>query len=502
MNEVKGRFGTVTCHASQKNLVNKIQDFVTFKNTNNEDIRYVAPHFIREYIFLSLFTHENIAKAEVFECNVHTCKGLLCMENGGISLYQWIKEYMFDVDVFLKMVYQSAKVLHFLHEKNMIHADLSINNIVFNPETNCVKVIDWGAVIMDATVCKKNVSSVFYRCNPTYTSPEMQNLKYSNDSEITAKHDIFSLGLVLLCLLRGGAELKSTCIDGYVTSNKLPDLQTELTNLMTFSKYFSCIPVEFQLLLSRMLHIDPATRPTAEEICQHPVFSSYQTVVPTTEGVRCDTSNYYLQDIECIARDNERMKWIDFMYLICIETFNLPHLFVLSVRIFDNHVFTSDTCFDKYELEMISIVSILISHIVLDSGIYVLNYWKHFLSEECTDHELLQCVKKVLNSLHGKVNPTWLFDARLRNITLDESKMEYDIIKLMCLSINFVNVEEEDLASIYFIIQDNLTSVIEMSWYVDIPNIYKRKSIFEILDFVNNQFYQPFAGIISAFLFS
>jgi serine/threonine protein kinase len=76
---------------------------------------------------------------------------LLRMENGGMSLHDWINIFTnnaitrhFDVPTFFRSIPALLRGLQTLHEAKLLHMDLNPKNIVYNPQTQKLKLIDFG----------------------------------------------------------------------------------------------------------------------------------------------------------------------------------------------------------------------------------------------------------------------------------------------------------------------------------------------------------------------
>jgi serine/threonine protein kinase len=118
----------------------------------------------------------------------------------GISLKNFISSgYNLNLtkDDLMFIVYQLVNILHELHKKfKVAHKDLKPDNIMIDPITYKVSVIDFGLSCGDKK-CKAGGT-------PKYMAPEMF-FSYIDNKQLTFKEtkrtDIFSLGIILLELL-------------------------------------------------------------------------------------------------------------------------------------------------------------------------------------------------------------------------------------------------------------------------------------------------------------
>lgn len=69
---------------------------------------------------------------------------LILEDFGGLSLSKVIKKKKPDLKLFLRLTVKLADTLACLHEKNIIHKDINPNNIIINPESEEIKLTDFG----------------------------------------------------------------------------------------------------------------------------------------------------------------------------------------------------------------------------------------------------------------------------------------------------------------------------------------------------------------------
>ena len=65
-------------------------------------------------------------------------------DDGGQSLMHLMVSHMFAPDQVVELAAQAARVLHSVHEAGVVHKDISPGNILYNPESGEVRVIDFG----------------------------------------------------------------------------------------------------------------------------------------------------------------------------------------------------------------------------------------------------------------------------------------------------------------------------------------------------------------------
>ena len=117
---------------------------------------------------------------------------------GGVSLDILLRSRKFTLSEFLYLAIEIADTLSRIHAVNIIHKDLNPANIVFNPKTKQLKIIDFG------------ISTVFTRENPTLKNPDVLEgtLAYMSpeqtgrmNRELDYSTDFYSLGATFYQLL-------------------------------------------------------------------------------------------------------------------------------------------------------------------------------------------------------------------------------------------------------------------------------------------------------------
>jgi predicted ATPase/signal transduction histidine kinase/CheY-like chemotaxis protein len=123
---------------------------------------------------------------------------MLLEDFGGVSLKSWIAEYSVTLEDFLTVAIKIADSLGEIHAANIIHKDINLSNIVYNPTTGQIKIIDFG------------ISTVLSRENPTVRNPDCieGTLAYISPEQtgrmnrtIDYRTDFYSLGVTFYELL-------------------------------------------------------------------------------------------------------------------------------------------------------------------------------------------------------------------------------------------------------------------------------------------------------------
>ncbi|MGB3513915.1 MAG: AAA family ATPase [Microcoleaceae cyanobacterium] len=128
---------------------------------------------------------------------------------GGLSLKQRLLESSanFSVPKILKIAIKTTEILGQIHSSNVIHKDINPANIVFNPETGQLKIIDFG------------ISTQLSRENPTLKNPNVLEgtLAYMSPEQtgrmnraLDYRTDFYSLGVTFYELLTGKLPFETT----------------------------------------------------------------------------------------------------------------------------------------------------------------------------------------------------------------------------------------------------------------------------------------------------
>jgi serine/threonine protein kinase/tetratricopeptide (TPR) repeat protein len=157
--------------------------------------------FFRERNILASLEHPHIAR--LYDAGIDP-KGLpyLSMEYvQGEQLTDWCDAQRLDIRARLRLFLQVLEAVQYAHERQVIHRDLKPSNILVT-NAGQVHLLDFGVATLldDGEVAGKTPLTTVYghALTPIYASPEL-----IRGDPITAKSDIYSLGVVLFELLTG-----------------------------------------------------------------------------------------------------------------------------------------------------------------------------------------------------------------------------------------------------------------------------------------------------------
>ena len=193
-----------------------------------------------------------------------------------------------DISIY---VYGVLKAIKYAHEKGIMHRDIKPGNIMWNQETKTVSLIDWG-------LAEFYVPGQDYQVRVAtkhYKGPEL----LLNYQKYTPSLDIWCLGCSLagllfhklpffkgrdnveqiekMCAYLGGEDMIKY-VEKYDLKLPPETLKTisalpkkDWSDFVTPANKDVCTPEALDLL-SKMLVIDHAARPSAEELMKHPFF--------------------------------------------------------------------------------------------------------------------------------------------------------------------------------------------------------------------------------------
>jgi serine/threonine protein kinase len=119
---------------------------------------------------------------------------------GGESLTIWMQQRSFTLEEFLLLAIATTEILGQIHRANIIHKDINPSNIVYNPQTKQLKIIDFGisTQLTRETPSLKNPNVL--EGTLAYISPEQTGRM---NRALDYRTDFYSLGVTFYELLTG-----------------------------------------------------------------------------------------------------------------------------------------------------------------------------------------------------------------------------------------------------------------------------------------------------------
>jgi serine/threonine protein kinase, bacterial len=216
--------------------------------------------FRREAAALHHLLHDAIVRYFLFSVEPALQRPYLAMEFvDGQSLSEILNHGPLSFEALVKLMRRIASGLGAAHERGIIHRDVSPDNIIVPlGDVTRAKIIDFG-IARSTDMGDKTIIGAGFAGKDNYVSPEQVGL-YGN--EVTAKSDIYSLGLLLFYALTGQKlDMGGSQFQLVEKRQRLPDL--------------GGVDMRIRPLLERMLQPDPARRPaTMAEIADWRVAAS------------------------------------------------------------------------------------------------------------------------------------------------------------------------------------------------------------------------------------
>ena len=192
----KGAMGVVYLGRDPKiNRVVAIKTMALSQEFDEEELVEVKERFFREAETAGRLNHPNIVT--MYDAGEEHDLAYIAMEFlKGRDLTPYTKPgALLDVNKVASIVARVADALSYAHGNNVVHRDIKPANIMYEPESDQVKVTDFGiARITDSSRTKTGM----VLGTPSYMSPEQLAGK-----KIDGRSDIFSLGVTLYQMVSG-----------------------------------------------------------------------------------------------------------------------------------------------------------------------------------------------------------------------------------------------------------------------------------------------------------
>lgn len=231
--------------------------------------------FRREAKILKKLTHEAVTQYFVFAKEPELGIYYLAMEFvEGPSLSSRLEQGALEPEAVFRLLKRLAGALQAVHERHVIHRDLSPDNIILqNGDVGQAKIIDFG--ISKSQAGGPTIIGNGFAGKINYVSPEQVGIF---DGKVTTRSDIYALGLVISEALTGKQlDMGGTQVQIVEKRRILPPLDG--------------IDLRFQPLLEAMLQPDPANRPASmADIANWTMGAPMQTGLPDKTVIQFSNS--------------------------------------------------------------------------------------------------------------------------------------------------------------------------------------------------------------------
>ena len=270
----KGSFGEVYLAKKQNSDKLYAIKMIDKKLADTKMRRY----FEYEIKILKMLNHPNIVKLEKLKISLHNYYIIMEYVNGGelsnyLKIYKFKYGKAFPEEVVQYLMKQIVDALVYIHDKNIIHRDLKLENIMvsFDSEKDKedlnmmkakIKIIDFGFAIIllsDDYLTNTAVGTMLYM-DPTILEEFYKQAKVDKKRGYGKEADIWSLGCICYELFRGKFPFEASNIQ-------------ELYGKINFDGKYK-IPKtasrEIISFLEKMLQYDGKKRLTAIELMNEP----------------------------------------------------------------------------------------------------------------------------------------------------------------------------------------------------------------------------------------
>ncbi len=192
----KGAMGSVYLGKDPKiSRVVAIKTLALSQEFEADQLQEVKDRFFREAETAGRLTHPSIVT--IYDAGEEHDLAYIAMEFlKGTDLTRYIKkDKLLPVDKALELIKRAAEGLGYAHTGNVVHRDIKPANIMWDPQTDSMKITDFGiARIIDSSKTKTGM----VMGTPSYMSPEQLAGK-----KITGQSDLFSLGVMMYQMVTG-----------------------------------------------------------------------------------------------------------------------------------------------------------------------------------------------------------------------------------------------------------------------------------------------------------
>ncbi len=210
-----------------------------------DELEEVKERFFREAETAGRLSHPYIVT--IYDAGEEHDLAYIAMEFlKGQDLTRYIKaDNLLPPKLVISIAQRAAEGLAFAHAQNVVHRDIKPANLMYEPESDSLKITDFGiARITDSSKTKTGM----VLGTPSYMSPEQLAGK-----KVDGRSDIFSLGVTLYQLLSGSLPFTADSMASLmykITSEEAPDIKTVKSDITD----------ELSYIIARALAKDAADR--------------------------------------------------------------------------------------------------------------------------------------------------------------------------------------------------------------------------------------------------
>lgn len=157
------------------------------------------------------------------------------------------------------------QALEYCHNLNIIHRDLKPQNILIDPDNNCIKIVDFG---LSTLLSEKDQKIKDMGGTTTYLAPEIFNMSSGYNGQAA---DIWSIGVILYNCVTGGNFFIFIKTEFPFFEKTIKELYISIkSENIEYPAYLSRTLVD---LFRRIFVVNPKNRYIISQIKSHPWFA-------------------------------------------------------------------------------------------------------------------------------------------------------------------------------------------------------------------------------------
>lgn len=243
-----GRGAMATVYLGRDPKINRrvaIKTIALAEEFSDTDLANARTQFLREAESAGRLNHPNIIS--IYDAGEDGQVAYLAMEYfAGKPLSYYAQQgQMLPAERVLEIVARAADALNYAHNQNVVHRDVKPANLLYDAETDTLKITDFGiARLTDASRTKTGI----ILGTPSYMSPEQLA-----GTSVSGQSDLFSLGITLYQLLTGAPPFRA---------DSIPKLMQKIAHERhaPVTQVRDDLPPAIDAVMDRALAKDPADR--------------------------------------------------------------------------------------------------------------------------------------------------------------------------------------------------------------------------------------------------
>ena len=318
----KGGFATVykaklkEANENEQNRAIKIFNLFQTKidnEGNDEFIQFYINSFHKEIEYMKTLEGEkkdNKNTVKLYEYFENDDELVIVMELCDTNLEKFLnKKNRFDINEIYYILNQLNNSFKIMAEKNIVHRDLSLKNILIKFENEektkyTVKLCDYG--ITKNLINRTKKTTFFQAGTDDFIAPEI-----TKDQKFSMNSDLWSLGILIFYLYFNKKPFMADNRGAILNQVNQPIFRTKLKNHLKEAK-----DSDFSDLVFGLLVVDPKKRLTWDQYFNHPFFTKRQThnqiLIKIKIGKEDISKKIYFLDNEYYLQNNVEIKFDDF----------------------------------------------------------------------------------------------------------------------------------------------------------------------------------------------